>query len=72
MTDIVITFFSPSGPLPYLGISASGLTHSTASVATNVQIPTPGTKEDAVCNNRGRCGESGLSMALGSGAWKMY
>ncbi|RLN36536.1 hypothetical protein BBO99_00004142 [Phytophthora kernoviae] len=55
---IVVTFYSPSGDLPSLSISATALTHSTASVATNVVETTQGTKEDSVCNNRGRCDEN--------------
>ncbi|KAE9026716.1 hypothetical protein PR002_g10844 [Phytophthora rubi] len=54
---IVVTFYSPSGNLPTLVISATALTHSTATVTTNVVQTVQGTKEDAVCNNRGRCDE---------------
>jgi len=53
---MTITFYSPSGVLPPLSISPAGLTHSTAIVVTSVQVSTAGTKEDTVCNNRGRCG----------------
>lgn len=52
-----VTFYSPSGELPLLGISAVALTHSTTSVATQIVQTTQGTKEDIVCNNRGRCDE---------------
>ncbi|KAL4138227.1 hypothetical protein PRIC2_001734 [Phytophthora ramorum] len=55
--DVAVTFHSPSGDLPLLSISASSLTHSTAAVATSIVQTTQGTKEDAVCNNRGRCDE---------------
>ncbi|KAL4166469.1 hypothetical protein KRP22_013727 [Phytophthora ramorum] len=55
--DIAVTFHSPSGDLPLLSISASSLTHSTAAVATSIVQTTQGTKEDVVCNNRGRCDE---------------
>ncbi|KAE8887825.1 hypothetical protein PF003_g28144 [Phytophthora fragariae] len=54
---IVVTFYSPSGNLPTLVISTTALTHSTATVTTNVVQTVQGTKEDAVCNNRGRCDE---------------
>ncbi|KAG7378709.1 hypothetical protein PHYPSEUDO_009748 [Phytophthora pseudosyringae] len=54
---MVVTFYSPSGDLPLLSITAAALTHSTATVATGVAQTTQGTKEDAVCNNRGRCDE---------------
>ncbi|ETO75683.1 hypothetical protein F444_08762 [Phytophthora nicotianae P1976] len=52
-----VTFYSPSGDLPLLSISSATLTHSTATVATNVVPTTQGTKEDVICNNRGRCDE---------------
>ncbi|KAF1781237.1 EGF-like domain, extracellular [Phytophthora cactorum] len=54
---MAVTFYSPSGDLPLLSISATALTHSTATVATNVIQTTQGTKEDVICNNRGRCDE---------------
>ncbi|POM72291.1 TKL protein kinase [Phytophthora palmivora] len=54
---MTITFYSPSGDVPLLSISAATLTHSTATVTTNVVQTTQGTKEDTICNNRGRCDE---------------
>ncbi|KAJ8544558.1 hypothetical protein ON010_g11709 [Phytophthora cinnamomi] len=54
---MTVTFYSPSGDLPTLIISATALTHSTATVTTNVVQTVQGTKEDVVCNNRGRCGK---------------
>lgn len=54
---MAVTFYSPSGDLPLLSISAAALTHSTASVAANAVQTTQGTKEDVICNNRGRCDE---------------
>lgn len=51
-----VTFFSPSGDLPLLGVSSTGLTHSSAASLNPVET-TKGSKEDLVCNNRGRCDE---------------
>ncbi|KAG6604484.1 tenascin-like protein [Phytophthora cinnamomi] len=48
---------SAGNDLPTLIISATALTHSTATVTTNVVQTVQGTKEDVVCNNRGRCDE---------------
>jgi len=56
LEDMEVRFSSPSGDLPLLSISTMALTHSNASVAAHVVQTTQGTKEDAVCNNRGRCG----------------
>uniref|UniRef100_K3WZS8 EGF-like domain-containing protein n=1 Tax=Globisporangium ultimum (strain ATCC 200006 / CBS 805.95 / DAOM BR144) TaxID=431595 RepID=K3WZS8_GLOUD len=54
---ITITFHVPAGDLPPLTISSGSLTHSTATVSTGIAQLTQGSKEDAVCNNRGRCDE---------------
>ncbi|CEG43460.1 Teneurin-1 and related extracellular matrix proteins, contain EGF-like repeats [Plasmopara halstedii] len=55
--DMKVTFYSPSGDLPLLSISAVDLTHSTTSVNTQIVQTTQGTKEDIICSNRGRCDE---------------
>lgn len=56
-----VTFYSPSGSLPALSIDTTALS---GTVLTSVQVATPGTKEDLVCNNRGRCGASSCSSCL--------
>lgn len=52
-----VTFYSPSGDVPLLSMSATALSHSMTTVATNVVQTIQGTKEDIICNNRGRCGK---------------
>ncbi|KAF1334202.1 hypothetical protein FI667_g1940, partial [Globisporangium splendens] len=54
---ITITFHVPAGDLPLLAISPGSLTHSTATVSTSIAQQTQDSKEDAVCNNLGRCDE---------------
>ncbi|KAK1934620.1 Tenascin-X [Phytophthora citrophthora] len=66
ITSVGITFSSGisacssagnAGDLPLLSVYSTALTHSSTSVAANVLPITQGTKEDTVCNNRGRCDE---------------
>jgi hypothetical protein len=54
--DIVITFYSPTGNLPVLTVDATALTFIGGTVAVSAAKTRTGTKEDIVCNNRGRCG----------------
>ena len=53
LLDIDVTFLSPSGDVPMLDINQNELTGTVVTIVSQIML---GTKEDTVCNNRGRCG----------------